>query len=192
VRTETTILKGNRIIPNQQGLSRVPSDHQPQEEEEASEGYTTLIQEGYFAYFAEKIKDTQQEPARLQFKSRRKLLKLRQDRISRSRSSILLHIILHTSQNMYVINNQSNSLQLQLLQQAILWLDGPYLNHPHQLQLRHIINSTKGSFRISHNAVQENSLKLEGSTVLFWNLSISTKVPEGLDQEFDDIYETLL
>jgi hypothetical protein len=31
VKTKTTIPKGNRITPNQQGLSRVPSDHQLQE-----------------------------------------------------------------------------------------------------------------------------------------------------------------
>jgi hypothetical protein len=33
VKTKIAILKGNRVTPNQQGLSKVPSDHQPQEEE---------------------------------------------------------------------------------------------------------------------------------------------------------------
>jgi hypothetical protein len=56
------IIKGNRITHNQQGLSRVPSDRQPQKEEgeeEASKGDTTFSQEDYSTYFMEKIRGTQ-------------------------------------------------------------------------------------------------------------------------------------
>jgi hypothetical protein len=74
VKTRTTILKGSRATPNQQGYTRVPSDRQSQEveEEEASEEDTTLIQEGYSAYYVERIRGRQQELAKSQFKSRRK------------------------------------------------------------------------------------------------------------------------
>jgi hypothetical protein len=60
-------------------------------------GDTTLNREDYFVYFVDKMRGIHQESAKSQFKSRRKLPKLRHDRISRSRSSIHLHIILHTS-----------------------------------------------------------------------------------------------
>jgi hypothetical protein len=93
---------------------------------------------------------------------------------------------------MYVTNSQFSSLQLQLPQQVILQLDGPYLNHPHQFQLRHTISSLKGNIRINNNAMQGNSPKLEQSTLLFWNLSISTEAPEGLDQESEAIFKNLL
>jgi hypothetical protein len=56
---KTTIIKGNIITPNQQGLNRDSSDRQPQEEEgeeEASKGDTTFSQEDYSAYFMEKIR----------------------------------------------------------------------------------------------------------------------------------------
>jgi hypothetical protein len=42
VKTKTTILKGKRVTPNQQGHNIVSLDRQPQEEEEASEGDITL------------------------------------------------------------------------------------------------------------------------------------------------------
>jgi hypothetical protein len=114
VKIKTIVFKDNKVTPSQQELSRVPSDFQLQEvegEEEASEEDTTLSQEDYSAYFVEKIKGTQQEPTRLRSKSRRNLLKLRQDRISRRRSFTLLHINLHISQSMYTTNSQSSSLR---------------------------------------------------------------------------------
>jgi hypothetical protein len=132
-KTKATILKGNKITPSQHELNRVPSDHQLQEvegEEETSGGDTIPSREDYSVYSVETIRTTQQEPAKSQFKSRRKLPKPKQDRISRSRSFILLHIILRTSQNMSTINSQSHNLQLQLLRQAILQPDGSCPNHP--------------------------------------------------------------
>jgi hypothetical protein len=141
---KTTIPKGNKTTPNQQGLSRVPSDCQLQEvegEEDALGGDTTLSRENYSAYSMERIRGTQQEPAKSQFKSRRKLPKPKQDIITRIRSFILLRIIIHTSQNMSTTNSQSSSLQLQLLQKATLWLDGSCLHHPREHQICHITSS---------------------------------------------------
>jgi hypothetical protein len=50
-------------------------------------------------FFVARTRATQQEHARSQFRSKRKLMKLRRDRVSRSKSSTLLHVIPHTSQN---------------------------------------------------------------------------------------------
>jgi hypothetical protein len=135
-----------------------------------------------FCLFCGEDKGIQQEPTKSQFKSRRNLPKLRQDRINRSRSSILLRIILHTSHSMSTTNSQSSSLQLQLLRQATLRPYGSYLNQPHQHQLRRTTNNIQVNSRISHNAMQGSSPKLEQSTVLFQNPSISTEAHEGLDQ----------
>jgi hypothetical protein len=61
VRTGAITTKGTSTILNQQGRSRAPSDHQPQEAEgdEASEEDSTLKLEGYFAYSVERIRGTQ-------------------------------------------------------------------------------------------------------------------------------------
>jgi hypothetical protein len=71
---KTIIIKGNSTTPIQQGCNRTPSDREPQEveEDEASEGDTTLNQEDYSSYFAERTRDIQQEPAKLRYKHRRK------------------------------------------------------------------------------------------------------------------------
>jgi hypothetical protein len=90
---------------------------------------------------------------------------------------------------MYANNNHFNSLQLKLPQHVTLRLGGPYLKHPHQSQLRLTINSLKGNIRISNNVMQGKSSKLEQSTTLFQNPSISTKTPEGLDQESEAIFK---
>jgi hypothetical protein len=77
-KTKAITLKDNKIMPNQHELSRVPSDWQLQEveeEEEALGGDTILSREGYSAYSVKRIRGTQQEPAKSQSKSRRKLLK---------------------------------------------------------------------------------------------------------------------
>jgi hypothetical protein len=61
VKTRTTIIKGSRATPSQQGHNRIPSDHQPQEaeEDEALEEDTTPSQEDYSACSMERIRDTQ-------------------------------------------------------------------------------------------------------------------------------------
>jgi hypothetical protein len=65
----------------------------------ASEEDTEINPEGYIVYSVVKIRVTPQEHAKLQYKSKRRLPKLRCDRISRSRSYILLHATLPMYQN---------------------------------------------------------------------------------------------
>jgi hypothetical protein len=56
--------------------------------------------EGYIVYSVVKIRDIPQEQAKSQYRSKRRLPKLRRDRISRSRSYILLHATLSMYQSM--------------------------------------------------------------------------------------------
>jgi hypothetical protein len=74
LKTRTTIIKGSRVTSNQQGHTRVPSDHQSQEAEEgkALEEDTTLSQEDYYVCSVERIRDTQQGLTKSQYKSRTK------------------------------------------------------------------------------------------------------------------------
>ena len=80
--------KGNNTAPSHQGHNKAPSGHQPQEAEgvEALVEDTEISLEDYFAYFAVKTKATPQEHAKSQFRSKKRLPKLRHDIISRSRS----------------------------------------------------------------------------------------------------------
>jgi hypothetical protein len=93
--------KGNNTALSHQGHNKAPSGHQPQEAEgaEASEANTEISPEDYFAYSTVKTKATTQEHAKLQFRNKKRLLKLRHGRISRSRSFILLHDTLPMSQS---------------------------------------------------------------------------------------------
>jgi hypothetical protein len=102
VMTEEVSLKGSNIAPSLQGHNKVPSDHQPQgvEAAETLEEDTKISLEDYTAYFVAKTRATPQELAKSPFKSKRRLIKLRHDRISRSRSYILPHAILPMSQSM--------------------------------------------------------------------------------------------
>jgi hypothetical protein len=64
---------------------------------EASEEDTKISLQDYFAYSTVKTKATLQEHAKSQFRSKKRLSKLMHDRISPSRSYILLHAILPMS-----------------------------------------------------------------------------------------------
>jgi hypothetical protein len=66
---------------------------------EASEEDTEISPGDFFACFVVKTKATPQERAKSQFRSRKRLSKLKHDRISRSKSYILLHAILPMSQS---------------------------------------------------------------------------------------------
>jgi hypothetical protein len=85
---EEVNLKGSNTATSLQGHNKAPLGHQPQEAEaaEASEEGMEISPEGYFACSAAKIKATPQEHARSQFRNKKRLSKLRHDRISRSRS----------------------------------------------------------------------------------------------------------
>jgi predicted phosphodiesterase len=75
--------------------------HREAEEEEASVEEGLLINPGScIAFSIARTRATQQGRARLQSRSKRKLLKPRRGRVSQSKSSILLRVILHASQNM--------------------------------------------------------------------------------------------
>ena len=100
--TEEVNLKGSNIAPSLQGYSKAPLGYQSQgvEVAEASEEDTEISLEDYTAYFAVKTRATPQEHAKSQFKSKRRLPKLRHSRISQSRYYILPHAILPMSQSM--------------------------------------------------------------------------------------------
>jgi hypothetical protein len=122
--------KGNSIAPNHQGRNKVPSGHQLQEAEgaEASEEDMEISPGDCFVCFAAKTKAIPQERVKSQFRSRKRLLKRKHDKISRSRFYIPLHAILPTSQSTYAIN----SLRLLSLWQAILKILGPSSHHHHR------------------------------------------------------------
>jgi hypothetical protein len=79
VMTEEVNLKGSNIAPSLQGYNKAPSGHQPQgvEAAEASVENTEISLEDYTAYFAVKTRATRQELSKSQFKSKRRLPKLR-------------------------------------------------------------------------------------------------------------------
>jgi hypothetical protein len=90
--TEEASLKCHNTTPNLQGNNKALSGHQSQGAEAAgaSEEDTEISPEGYIVYSMVKIRATPQEHAKSQYRSKRRLPKLRHDRISRSRSYILL------------------------------------------------------------------------------------------------------
>jgi hypothetical protein len=101
VMIEEVNLKGSNTAPSLQGHNKAPLGHQPQEAEvaEASEEDTEISPEDCFSCSAVKTKATPQEHAKSQFRSKKRLPKLKHGRISQSRSYILLHAILPMSQN---------------------------------------------------------------------------------------------
>jgi hypothetical protein len=74
VKTEAITTKGFNIAPNEPGRSKAPSDHQAQEAEgdEASEEDLIHNQEGCSVCSVERIRGTQLEPAKLQYRSKRR------------------------------------------------------------------------------------------------------------------------
>jgi hypothetical protein len=96
------MLKATIIAHSLRACSRLLTDHQLREakKEEASvEGCSTINPGNCTAFSMARTRATQQGRARLQSRSKRKLLKPRLGRVSRSRFSILLRATLHTSQN---------------------------------------------------------------------------------------------
>jgi hypothetical protein len=99
--TKEASLKGHNIAPNLQGNNKALSGHQSQGAEVAgaSEEDMGINQEGYIVYSVVKTRATPQEHAKSQFRSKRRLPKLRRGRINRSRFYILLHATLLMYQN---------------------------------------------------------------------------------------------
>jgi hypothetical protein len=98
---EEASFKGHNTPLNPQGNNKVLSGHQPQGAEAtgASEEGTGISPENFTAYSVVKTMATLQEHDMSPFRSRRRLLKQRHDRISQSRSYILLHATLPMYQN---------------------------------------------------------------------------------------------
>jgi hypothetical protein len=99
--TEEASLKGHNMASNLQGSNKALSGHQSQGAEAAgvSEEDTGITPDSYIAYYVVKTRVTPQEHVKSQFRSKRRLPKLRRGRISRSRSYILLHATLPMSQS---------------------------------------------------------------------------------------------
>jgi hypothetical protein len=95
--------KGSSIAPNHQGRNKVPSGHQLQEAEgaDALEENLEISLGDCFVCSVVKTKATPQERAKSRFRSRKRLPKLKHDRISRRPLSF--HAILPTSQNQHDI-----------------------------------------------------------------------------------------
>jgi hypothetical protein len=93
---EEASLKGHNTTPNLQGNNNALSSHQYQgaEATRASEEDMEISPEGYIVYFVVKIRVIPQEHAKSQYRSKRRLPKLRCGRISQSRPYILLHATL--------------------------------------------------------------------------------------------------
>jgi hypothetical protein len=91
------------IVLRFRACNRLLSGHQLREVEEEEvlvvEGLA-INPESCIAFFVARTRATQQGHARLPFRSRRKLLKLKRGRVSRSKSSTLLHASLLMSRSM--------------------------------------------------------------------------------------------
>ena len=154
--------------------------HQLQEAEgeEASEEGSALNPGDCSVYSVGRIRDTQQGRAKSRSKSRRRSLKSKHCRISRSRSCILPHAIRHISLNMWSTSNPRH----QLLRQVILKLLGlSYHCHHHWHLPWLIISSQKGIARRNNSTTLGRSPKLAQSIPLCPNRDIFTKASQGLD-----------
>jgi hypothetical protein len=101
VMTEEASFKGHNTAPNLHDNNKALSGHQPQgvDAAGASEEGLGISPESSTAYSVVKTRATLQEHARSPFRSKRRLPKQRRDRMSRSRSDILLHATLPMYQN---------------------------------------------------------------------------------------------
>jgi hypothetical protein len=120
--------RGYSTARSLQDSSKAPSDHQLQGAEAAgaSEEDMGISPGKSIAYSMVRTRATLQERVRSPFRSKKRLLKQKPGRISRSRSCILLRATLLTYQNMWAIN-----LQLLLLRQTIHKLPGLSFHRHH-------------------------------------------------------------
>jgi hypothetical protein len=89
------------IVLNLRACNRLLLDHQlreAEEEEVSMDDGSAMNPESCTVFFVARTRATQGH-ARSQFKSRRKLLKPKHDRVSRSMSFTLFRVTLHISQN---------------------------------------------------------------------------------------------
>jgi hypothetical protein len=143
---------------------------------EASEEGLALSPRDCSAYSMGRIRDTQQGRAKSRSKSRRRSLKSKRGRISRSRSCILLHAIRHISLNMWATSNP----QRWLLRRVILRLLGLSYHHQHWCLPWFTISSQKGIARRNNSTILERSPKLAQSIALCPNQDMSTESNPGV------------
>jgi hypothetical protein len=163
--TGPIILRAASTAHSLRACNKLPTGHQPQEAEggEASEECMAISLGNCSAYSVAKTRDTPQGRVKSRSRSRRKSLKSKHGRTSRSRCCILLHATLRISWNMWAIN----SLRLLLLRQVIPKLPGLSYHHLHHWRLpRFRINSQKGIVRFSNSVTFGRSPKLAQSTTL--------------------------
>jgi hypothetical protein len=171
--TKEASFRGHNTPHSLWDSSKAPSDRQLQGAEAvgASEEDMGISPGISIAYSVVRIKATLQEPVRSLSWSKKRLPKQKPGRISRSKSYILLHAILPTYQNMWVIN-----LQLLLLWQATHRLLGLSSHRHHYCNLlTPKASSQKGVSTPNNNVNSGRNLKLVQSIVLYQNRSTYTE-----------------
>jgi hypothetical protein len=163
--TKEASFRGRITAHNLQDSSKAHSGHQLQGAEAvgASEEDMGISPGKSIAYSVVKTRATRQERVRLPFKSKTRSPKQKPDRISRSRSYILLRATLPTYQSMWAIN-----LQLLLLRQATHKPPGlSFHRHHHCNLLIPEASSQKGANTPNNNVTSGRSPQLVQSTVLY-------------------------
>jgi hypothetical protein len=167
--TREASLRGHSIPHNLRGNNKALSGRQRQGAEAlgASEEDLGISPERFIAYSVVSTRATLQECVELPFRSRRRSLKPKLGRISRSKCCTLLRATLPTYQKMWVI-----ILQLLLLRLAIHRLPG-HNSHPHHHYNQHTpeASSQKGASTPSNKGSLGRNPKLTQSTVLRQNQS---------------------
>jgi hypothetical protein len=170
---EEVSFRGHSKAHNLQGSSRALSDSQLQGAEVAgaSEEDMGISPGKSIACSVVKTRVTLQERANLLFRSKKRLLKQKLGRTSRSRFYTLLRATLLTYQNMWATN-----LQLLLLRQAIHKLLGLSFHCHHLCHLLIVkASSQKGANTLNSNVTSGKSPKLVQSTTLYQNRSTFTE-----------------
>jgi hypothetical protein len=131
--TGPTTLRTASIAHSLRECNKLPIGHQPREAEggAALEEGMVISPGNCSIYSVVKRRDTPQGHAKSRSKSRRKSLKSKHGRTSRSRSCVLLRATLRISQSTWAINN----LRLLLLRQVIPKLPGISCHHHHHWRL---------------------------------------------------------
>jgi hypothetical protein len=171
--TGPIILRAASTAHSLRECNKLPIGHQPREAEggEALKEGMVISLGNCSAYSVAKTRDTPQGRAMSRSRSRRKSLKPKHGRTSRSRSCILLRATLRISQSMWAIN----ILRLLLLRQVIPKLHGLSCHHHHWRLSRFIINNQKGIVRLSNSVTFGRSPKLAQSIALCPSRGISTE-----------------
>jgi hypothetical protein len=165
--TEEANSRGRSILSKLRGSNKALSGRQLQEAEapRASEEDMGTSPGRSIAYFMEKTRAIIQERAKSPSKSKRRLQKLKPDKVNRSRSCTLLRVIHPTYQNMWVIIPQL--LLLRLVSRKFLG-HSFHLRHHYSLPT-HEVSSQKGVNRPISSETSGRGPKLAQLIVLCQN-----------------------